>query len=111
MIKELGAEMAADLRDRHLAQDPAHTGKFVKKQLGLNSGMHVSDTYVLHELAHLRHPDFPDREDMLRYKNYASTRELDRKKFETSAGFELEADVDEDEMMEQMMLGMIISRM
>ena len=30
MIKEHGAELAEDLRQRHETQDPKHSGKFVK---------------------------------------------------------------------------------
>ena len=39
---------------------------------------------------------------MYRYKNYARTADYKRKKFETSAEFEIQAEVEEDDMMEAM---------
>ena len=41
---------------------------------------------------------------MLRYKNFASSKEISSKTFEHEAAFELEAEVDEDEAMEAMWL-------
>ena len=34
MVRELGAELAADLKQRHETSDPRRTGRFIKEYLG-----------------------------------------------------------------------------
>ena len=41
------------------------------------------------------------------FKNYAATRESTKKKFETSAEFELNAEIAEDDMFDQMCPGLM----
>ena len=62
MVSQLGAELAADLRDRHLKEDKQRSGKFVRPQL-ISTSLHV--VYMYRDVASyclIRHPDFPDRE-------------------------------------------------
>ena len=34
MVRELGADLAADLKQRHETADPRRTGRFIKEYLG-----------------------------------------------------------------------------
>ncbi|CAE7528157.1 unnamed protein product, partial [Symbiodinium necroappetens] len=77
MLEELGPELTEDLVARHLKEDPKASGRFIKQ-----------------------HPDFPHREDLYRYKNYAATSERHGKRQETSAEVAMEAELQESEAFE-----------
>jgi len=46
----------------------------------------------------LRNPDFPDREDLHQYKNFAGLRQVKEEKHSTSASLTMEAEVEEESM-------------
>ena len=50
MVRELGADLASDLKQRHESADPRHTGRFIKEHLGGNVRyfyIYYLDTLVL----------------------------------------------------------------
>ncbi|CAE7247188.1 unnamed protein product [Symbiodinium sp. CCMP2592] len=77
MIRELGPELAADLKQRHETSDPRRTGRFIKE-----------------------HPDFPG--EQFRYKNFSSSKEMRRKVESSEAQIEMTADVEQDDAFEAM---------
>ena len=46
----------------------------------------------------LRNPDFPDREDLYRYKNFAGLRQVAEETHSTSASLTMKAEVEEASM-------------
>ncbi|CAE6946765.1 unnamed protein product [Symbiodinium sp. CCMP2456] len=79
MVKQLGPDLASDLKQRHEAADPRRTGRFVRE-----------------------HPDFPGIEEQYRYKNFASGRETKRRTELHEAEISQTADVQEEDAFEAM---------
>ena len=62
---------------------------------------------MMRGMSQLRHPDFPDREDMWRYNDFATVKASHKETTATSAEYQATADVEEDQMLDNMRLAFI----